>query len=189
MRGGGVWCTTINQCSLGVTGGENARWMSHRCHWPPTWRVDWRRQQPIPVQAGTCPLLETLQRAGALLRIVLPDPQGWPAQISGLSLHPIYEGPSECDDVIRRAHVSRSRGLPHREVTDGLRRPPSTIHQCPRADYWLLRGIFARAHCMQAMVVSITAMYTAVVNTIKKVAARATETVAFIITSSSSAAV
>ena len=31
--------------------------------------------------------------------------------------------PSECDDVIRRAHVSRSRGLPHREVTDGLRRP------------------------------------------------------------------
>ena len=33
-------------------------------------------------------------------------------------------GPSECDDVIRRAHVSRSRGLPHREGTDGLRRPP-----------------------------------------------------------------
>ena len=32
--------------------------------------------------------------------------------------------PSECDDVIRRAHVSRSRGLPHREGTDGLRRPP-----------------------------------------------------------------
>ena len=32
--------------------------------------------------------------------------------------------PSECDDVIKRAHVSRSRGLPHREVTDGLRRPP-----------------------------------------------------------------
>ena len=32
-------------------------------------------------------------------------------------------GPSECDDVIRRAHVSRSRGLPHREGTDGLRRP------------------------------------------------------------------
>ena len=27
--------------------------------------------------------------------------------------------PSECDDVIRRAHVSRSRGLPHREGTDG----------------------------------------------------------------------
>ena len=26
----------------------------------------------------------------------------------------------DCDDVIRRAHVSRSRGLPHREVTDGF---------------------------------------------------------------------
>ena len=58
--------------------------------------------------------------------------------------------PSACDDVIRGAHVSRSRGLPHREVTDGLRRPPpSTIHQCPRADSWLLRdrllrGVFDR---------------------------------------------
>ena len=30
----------------------------------------------------------------------------------------------DCDDVIRREHVSRSRGLPHRKVTDGLRRPP-----------------------------------------------------------------
>ena len=49
--------------------------------------------------------------------------------------------PSQCDDVIRRAHVSRSRGLPHREGTDGLRRPPSD-HQCPRADSWLLRGVF-----------------------------------------------
>ena len=29
-------------------------------------------------------------------------------------------------EVIKRAHVSRSRGLPH---------------QCPRVDYWLLRGI------------------------------------------------
>ena len=28
------------------------------------------------------------------------------------------------EHVIRRAHVSRSRGLPHREGTDGLRRPP-----------------------------------------------------------------
>ena len=28
--------------------------------------------------------------------------------------------PSECDDVIKRAYVSRSRGLPHREVTDGF---------------------------------------------------------------------
>ena len=26
-------------------------------------------------------------------------------------------GPSECDDVIRRAHVSRSRGLPHPSVS------------------------------------------------------------------------
>ena len=36
-------------------------------------------------------------------------------------------GPShalECDDVIKRAHISKSRGLPHREVTGGLRRPP-----------------------------------------------------------------
>ena len=32
-------------------------------------------------------------------------------------------GPSECDDVIRRAHVSRRRGLPHREGTGGLHRP------------------------------------------------------------------
>ena len=32
--------------------------------------------------------------------------------------------PSACDDVIRREHVSRSRGLPQREVTDGLRRLP-----------------------------------------------------------------
>ena len=32
--------------------------------------------------------------------------------------------PFDCDDVIRRAHVSRSRGLPHREGTDGLRRLP-----------------------------------------------------------------
>ena len=31
--------------------------------------------------------------------------------------------PSECDDVIKRAHVSRSRGLPHREVSNGLRCP------------------------------------------------------------------
>ena len=31
--------------------------------------------------------------------------------------------PSECDDVITKPHVSRSRGLPHREVADGLRRP------------------------------------------------------------------
>ena len=30
---------------------------------------------------------------------------------------------------------------PHREGTDGLRRPPS-IHQCPPAESWLLRGIF-----------------------------------------------
>ena len=37
---------------------------------------------------------------------------------------PLVQQPSECDDVIKRAHVSRSRGLPHREVTDGLRRPP-----------------------------------------------------------------
>ena len=32
--------------------------------------------------------------------------------------------PSTCDDVIKRAHVSRSSRLPHREGTDGLRRPP-----------------------------------------------------------------
>ena len=35
--------------------------------------------------------------------------------------------PFECDDVIRRAHVSRSRGTPqaaaHREVAAGLPRP------------------------------------------------------------------
>ena len=42
--------------------------------------------------------------------------------------------PSECDDVIKRALVSRSRALPHREVTGGLRRPPllkrgDAIHQ------------------------------------------------------------
>ena len=30
----------------------------------------------------------------------------------------------DCDDVIRRAPVSRSSRLPHREGTDGLRRPP-----------------------------------------------------------------
>ena len=35
-----------------------------------------------------------------------------------------WSGPSECDDVIRRARISRSRGPPHREVTDGLRQPP-----------------------------------------------------------------
>ena len=41
------------------------------------------------------------------------------------AMHPqIPTRPSECDDVIRRAHVSRSKGLPHREVTDGFRRPP-----------------------------------------------------------------
>lgn len=28
----------------------------------------------------------------------------------------------KCDDVIKRTHVSRSRGLPHREGTVGLRR-------------------------------------------------------------------
>ena len=34
------------------------------------------------------------------------------------------KGLSECDDVIKRARVSRSTGLPHRGVTDGLRRLP-----------------------------------------------------------------
>ena len=37
---------------------------------------------------------------------------------------------------------AESRGLPHREVTDGLK-GGDAIHQCPRADSWLLRGIFA----------------------------------------------
>ena len=46
--------------------------------------------------------------------------------------------PSECDDVIRRADVSRSRGLPHRGGTDRLR---------PRADSRLLRGVFDRPKC------------------------------------------
>ena len=42
----------------------------------------------------------------------------------------------------RERMSAESRGLPHREVTDGLRRPPLAIYQCPRADYWLLRGGF-----------------------------------------------
>ena len=34
------------------------------------------------------------------------------------NVHEVVCVPSECDDVIRREHVSKSRGLPHREVTD-----------------------------------------------------------------------
>ena len=49
-------------------------------------------------------------------------------EVVQLNTHPRLR-PSECDDVIKRAHVSRSRGLPHREGTDGLskggRRNPS----------------------------------------------------------------
>ena len=57
--------------------------------------------------------------------------------------------PSECDDVIGRAHVSRkqrataSRGhwwiaSPPLRLMDCV--APPRIHQCPRAESWLLRG-------------------------------------------------
>ena len=67
-----------------------------------------------------------------VLEVGVVSPFGHASHETGhLALMPAFD----CDDVIKRAHVSRSRGLPHREVTDG---GGDAIHQCPRADSWLL---------------------------------------------------
>ena len=64
------------------------------------------------------------------------------------NLHPLY-WPSECDDVIRRgARQQKAEGYRiERSLMDCVA-PPSkggnAIHQCPRADSWLLRGDFDR---------------------------------------------
>ena len=57
--------------------------------------------------------------------------------------------PSACDDVIRRAHVSRKQRAAASRDHWWIASPPrllrggDAIHQCPRADSWLPRGIFA----------------------------------------------
>ena len=51
-----------------------------------------------------------------VLEVGVVSPFGHASHETGhLALMPAFD----CDDVIKRAHVSRSRGLPHREVTDG----------------------------------------------------------------------
>ena len=72
--------------------------------------TQWLVQIRIPVRGGRA--AGQIVRAGQVPRVGrVPIP----------GIHPV---PSECDDAIRRAAVSKSRGLPHRGVTDGLRRLP-----------------------------------------------------------------
>ena len=81
----------------------------------PVAKGDFRPEQTHNVQRGSLKIL------------TFGDQNVWPLDKPTLSTTlasvPTAE-PSACDDVIRRAHVSRSRGLPHREGTDGLRRRP-----------------------------------------------------------------